>query len=157
MKWFYAFSIAPVTSSSTAIARPANATKNPFTQIVRPLKRPIEDSEGENFIWGSVRQPGKRSRIGEPRECGFYGYFDSSVVAQGEPGKPPPGYKCRRCDSTEVCGFVELWFLLCVQTISCQHFINECPKRTKPPEGYVCKICSTVSATRFLLCHHVLT
>jgi len=42
---------------------------------------------------------------------------------QREPGKPPPGYKCRRCDSTE-------------------HFINECPDRAKPPEGYVCKICS---------------
>lgn len=25
------------------------------------------------------------------------------IAAQGEPGKPPPGYKCRRCDSTEVC------------------------------------------------------
>jgi hypothetical protein len=25
-----------------------------------------------------------------------------------------------------------------------QHFINECPERTKPPEGYICKICNTV-------------
>ena len=24
------------------------------------------------------------------------------LQAQGDTGKPPPGYKCRRCDSTEV-------------------------------------------------------
>jgi len=52
-----------------------------------------------------VQQPGKRSRTGEQ-------------------GKPPPGYRCRRCESTE-------------------HFINDCPDRTKPPEGYICKICNT--------------
>jgi len=56
-------------SSSTVVARPANVTKNPFTQIVRPPKRPIEESEGENFRWGNVRQPGKRSRIGESSMC----------------------------------------------------------------------------------------
>ena len=69
MKWFYAFSIAPMTPSSTVVARPANATKNPFTQIGRPPKRLIDETEGENFRWGNVRQPGKRSRIGESRGC----------------------------------------------------------------------------------------
>ena len=64
VKWFYAFSIAPTTPSSTPIPRPANATKNPFTQSARPQKRPV-DSEGENFIWGNVPQPGKRMRVGE--------------------------------------------------------------------------------------------
>src|SRR5882762_8569917 len=44
--------------------------------------------------------------------------------------------------------------LSCVLTTSYQHFINECPERTKPPEGYVCKICNTVSATLFLFCRH---
>lgn len=68
IQWFYAFSIAPNTPAAQAAAapRPANATKNPFTSVARPPKRPIEEAEGgENFIWGSVRQPGKRTRISE--------------------------------------------------------------------------------------------
>lgn len=32
-----------------------------------------------------------------------------------------------------------------------QHFIDDCPDRTKPPEGYICKICNTVSSA----CHSV--
>ncbi|KAG5354069.1 hypothetical protein C0989_009767 [Termitomyces sp. Mn162] len=104
-RWFYAFSIAPKLGQ---VPRPANASQNPFTgAIYRPVKRPREHTEGENFIFGNVRAPTKRSRI-----------------VQGEPGKPPPGYKCRRCDSTE-------------------HFINDCPERAHPPDGYVCKICGT--------------
>ncbi|KAG6814562.1 hypothetical protein H0H92_000090 [Tricholoma furcatifolium] len=98
-RWFYAFSITPNVSGSTA--RPANASRNPFKELgSRPVKRPHEPAQGENFIFGDVRPPPKRSRL-----------------AQGEPGKPPPGYKCRRCESTE-------------------HFINDCPERAHPPDGY---------------------
>ncbi|KII88125.1 hypothetical protein PLICRDRAFT_41246 [Plicaturopsis crispa FD-325 SS-3] len=106
-RWFYAFSITP---QAPAPVRPANATKNPFTEAAaapRPPKRPME-SGGENYIFGDVRQPGKRARTGPA----------------GDPGKPPPGYKCKRCESSD-------------------HFINDCPERTKPPEGYICKICNT--------------
>ncbi|KAF7337976.1 Nuclear protein [Mycena venus] len=114
-RWFYAFSIAPNSPTAAPVARPANATKNPFTEasassFARPMKRPFESTtdSGENFIFGNnVRQPQKRTR-----------------VAEGDTGKPPPGYKCHRCESSE-------------------HFINDCPERTKPPEGYVCKICDT--------------
>ena len=68
MQWFYAFSITPNLPASQAAAapRPANATKNPFMAVARPPKRAIEETEGgENFIWGSVRQPVKRTRVGE--------------------------------------------------------------------------------------------
>ncbi|KAG6833660.1 hypothetical protein H0H87_002856 [Tephrocybe sp. NHM501043] len=105
-RWFYAFSITP--NIPGQVARPANASKNPFKETgYRPAKRSHETAQGENFIFGNVRPPTKRSRI-----------------VQGEPGKPPPGYKCRRCESTE-------------------HFINDCPERVQPPDGYVCKICGT--------------
>ncbi|KAF4603696.1 hypothetical protein EYR40_000864 [Pleurotus pulmonarius] len=105
-RWFYAFSISPASTDAANTAKPANSTKNPFTEyILQPsAKRPIEGN-GENFIFGSVQHPNKRSRMG-----------DSS-------GKPPPGYKCKRCESTE-------------------HFINDCPERVKPPEGYICRICN---------------
>ncbi|KAJ3808664.1 CwfJ C-terminus 1-domain-containing protein-like protein [Lentinula aff. lateritia] len=106
-RWFYAFSIEPESASSTA-QKPKNASKNPFTENV-PRKRPfqeVQSSQGENYIFGNVRQPVKRTRI------------------ENTDGKPPPGYKCRRCDSTE-------------------HFIHNCPERQKPPEGYVCRICNT--------------
>ncbi|KAK7038075.1 nuclear protein [Favolaschia claudopus] len=109
-RWFYAFSIAPNSPTAPSIPRPANATKNPFTEAVaRSVKRPFDSTtdSGENFIFGNnVRQPHKRTRV------------------EGEPGKPPPGYKCHRCEASD-------------------HFINDCPERTKPPEGYVCKICDT--------------
>ncbi|KAH8826884.1 nuclear protein [Flagelloscypha sp. PMI_526] len=102
-RWFYAYSMIP--DDQTSPTRPVNATNNPFTQSSRPPKRALEDAE--NFIFGAVQQQAgnKRSRIG------------------GEPGKPPPGYKCKRCESSE-------------------HFIQDCPERVKPPEGYICKICN---------------
>ncbi|TFK30054.1 hypothetical protein FA15DRAFT_195152 [Coprinopsis marcescibilis] len=101
-RWFYAFTIAPPAAIVQPQTRPANATANPFTTgLVRnTIKRPFDDA-GENFIFGNVKQPIKRPK-----------------TVQGEPGKPPPGYKCRRCDATD-------------------HFINDCPERTKPPENYI--------------------
>ncbi|KAG6854723.1 hypothetical protein C0991_002436 [Blastosporella zonata] len=115
-RWFYAFSITPNVPGQ--VARPANASKNPFLETgYRPAKRPHETAEGENFIFGNVRPPTKRSRI-----------------VQGEPGKPPPGYKCRRCESTEP-----------------GHFVRDCPTRDaqgdtggkKPKPGYVCRACGS--------------
>ncbi|KIK61829.1 hypothetical protein GYMLUDRAFT_42253 [Collybiopsis luxurians FD-317 M1] len=106
-RWFYAFSMAP-NSPGAPTPPPANASKNPFTDSTARKRVLQESSEGENYIFGDVRQPVKRPRT------------DNS----GPPGKPPPGYKCRRCDSTE-------------------HFINDCPERQKPPEGYVCRLCNT--------------
>lgn len=103
-RWFYAFSIATQSPTAPTPARPANATANPFTDVSARLHKRQLENEGENFRWGGVQQPGKRIR----RE---------------EQGKPPAGYKCKRCDATD-------------------HFINDCPERTKPPEGYVCKICN---------------
>lgn len=60
-----------MTPFSAPVARPTNATKNPFTQFVLPQKRSIE-SEGENFIWGNVGQPAKRARIGKPSQPSDY-------------------------------------------------------------------------------------
>ncbi|KXN86945.1 Zinc finger CCCH domain-containing protein 59, partial [Leucoagaricus sp. SymC.cos] len=95
-RWFYAFNISSRLTGSAS--RPHNAATNPFLEpATRGPKRTFETSEADNFIFGNV--------------------------PQGQPGKPPPGYKCRRCESTE-------------------HFINDCPERAKPQEGYVCKLCN---------------
>ncbi|KAI0707677.1 nuclear protein [Earliella scabrosa] len=93
-RWFYAFSIAPLTAATENQPKPANATLNPF--LHRPPKRPLE---------AGTQQPGKRSRT------------------DGATDKPPPGYKCKICESSE-------------------HFITDCPDREKPKEGYVCRICN---------------
>ncbi|KAF9256836.1 hypothetical protein L218DRAFT_172786 [Marasmius fiardii PR-910] len=117
-RWFYAFSITP---NAAPGPRPANVTRNPFTEgMARPPKRSLDDGGGENYIFGNVQHPGKRSKQEKPQD-----------------GKPPPGYKCRRCESTE-------------------HFINDCPERSKPPEGYVCKICNTVRENPFPVSEAVL-
>lgn len=105
-RWFYAFSIA---SSGPQAKRPFNVTKNPFTDsAIRPHKRTFNTAESENFIWGNVEHVEKRSRTDGP---------------SGEKTKPPSGYKCKRCGSSE-------------------HLITDCPERTRPPEGYVCRICN---------------
>ncbi|KAG6376305.1 CwfJ C-terminus 1-domain-containing protein-like protein [Boletus reticuloceps] len=104
-RWFYAFSIGP---SAAATQRPTNTTKNPFVEAATRLpKRGHETAEGENFIFGNVHHT-KRPRPEAP---------------SGQTSKPPVGYKCKRCQSTE-------------------HFIDGCPERTKPPDGYLCKICN---------------
>ncbi|KAI0094333.1 CwfJ C-terminus 1-domain-containing protein-like protein [Irpex rosettiformis] len=108
-RWFYAFSISPQSSTPAPVSRPPNATKNPFTDVkmTQGTKRQLAvDDAGENFRWGAVKQGSKRSR-----------------TEATEPGKPPPGYKCKICESPD-------------------HFINDCPDRAKPKEGYVCKICN---------------
>ncbi|KAF6764024.1 nuclear protein [Ephemerocybe angulata] len=86
-RWFYAFTISPITPTTVLAPKPANATRNPFTSGVRRNlgKRQLDDT-AENFIWGAVNQGNKRTK----------------VIPQGELGKPPPGYKCRRCESTDV-------------------------------------------------------
>ncbi|KAI0372979.1 nuclear protein [Pilatotrama ljubarskyi] len=100
-RWFYAFSITPLSQASEPPPKPANATQNPF--LHRAPKRPLDS--GEDYRWGNTQQPGKRSRT------------------EGEPGKPPAGYKCKICESPE-------------------HFITDCPEREKPKEGYICRICN---------------
>ncbi|KAL5511306.1 hypothetical protein ACEPAH_4522 [Sanghuangporus vaninii] len=111
-RWFYAFSISPGSALSSAQAKPPNATPNPFTSPTfsgaGSIKRPADMDDIDNFIFGAITQPVAK----KPRS------------EKGEGGKPPPGYKCKICESTD-------------------HFINECPERSKPPEGYICKICNT--------------
>ncbi|KAH9950204.1 nuclear protein [Amylocystis lapponica] len=140
-RWFYAFSIAPDTAPGTALStRPANVTKNPFTEAVqRAPKRPLDDGEGENFRWGNVKQPGKRSRT------------------EGEQGKPPSGYKCKICESPE--HFINdcpdrakpKEGYICKICNEPGHFVRDCPVKhavgdtggRKPKEGYVCRACGS--------------
>ncbi|KAL1947972.1 hypothetical protein VTO73DRAFT_13696 [Trametes versicolor] len=102
-RWFYAFSIAPLSPTSEPPPKPANATQNPF--LHRAPKRALAMDSGDDYRWGNQQQPGKRSRTDGPSD------------------KPPPGYKCKICESAE-------------------HFISECPDREKPHEGYICRVCN---------------
>lgn len=66
------------------------------------MKRPFEATEADNYIFGNVSQPVKRNRIGTPIVL-LQGIASSiKYTEKGEPGKLPPGYICRRCESTEV-------------------------------------------------------
>jgi len=100
-RWFYAFAITPQVQTKEALSRPANATPNPFTNRPRGDKRTFDAVEDQTF---GLESRSKRSHTGKARD------------------KPPPGYRCKRCDSTD-------------------HFINTCPERAKPPENYICKSC----------------
>ncbi|KAH9079155.1 CwfJ C-terminus 1-domain-containing protein-like protein [Lactarius deliciosus] len=114
-RWFYAFAIAPQVQATEASSRPANATPNPFTNRPRAHKRPFEAAEHQTSRWENV-QRSKRSHTGVERD------------------KPPPGYRCKRCDSTDP-----------------GHFVRDCPTRhavgdtggRQPHEGYVCRACGS--------------
>ncbi|KAL7283651.1 hypothetical protein ACG7TL_003087 [Trametes sanguinea] len=127
-RWFYAFSIAPLTPTSEPPPKPANATQNPF--LHKALKRPLDS--GEDYRWGNNQQPGKRSRTEEPS------------------GKPPAGYKCKICESPEHfitdCPEREKprEGYICRICNEPGHFIRDCPVKNavgdtggkKPREGY---------------------
>ena len=64
VQWFYAFSITS-NNPNEVHPRPGNATKNPFLEAApRIYKRPLDVDGGENFIFGNVQHPQKRSRVG---------------------------------------------------------------------------------------------
>ncbi|KDQ10585.1 hypothetical protein BOTBODRAFT_178064 [Botryobasidium botryosum FD-172 SS1] len=127
-RWFYAFSIAQASAASSQ-PRPANATASPFHVLQggqRGMKRtPEEANMGTgNFLWGDAAGRGVGRNAGKRTKTADH-------TAPDRP--PPPGYKCRICDSSE-------------------HYINVCPQRTnqenngqrgpkKPPSGYICRAC----------------
>lgn len=91
---------------TTATQRPSNVTKNPFAEAASRLpKRVHETAEGENFIFGNIHHPTKRPRPG----LSLHDYVASASLLLlltempgGQTSKPQIGYKCRRCQSTEV-------------------------------------------------------
>ncbi|RPD66453.1 nuclear protein [Lentinus tigrinus ALCF2SS1-7] len=127
-RWFYAFSIAPLSPTSEPQPKPANATQNPF--LHRPPKRPLDTG---------TQQPGKRSRTDGPE------------------GKPPSGYKCKICESPDHfltdCPEREKPHegYICRICNEPGHFIRDCPVKNavgdtggkKPREGYVCRACGS--------------
>ncbi|KAJ7578407.1 CwfJ C-terminus 1-domain-containing protein-like protein [Mycena floridula] len=120
-RWFYAFNIAP--NSSSPPARPSNATKNPFTEAPSRIshKRPFDASSGNQlYLWGSGYKC---------RRCDGTDHFINECPARD---KPPDGYVCRICN-------VE------------GHLLRDCPTKhavgdtggRKPKEGYVCRACGS--------------
>lgn len=141
-KWFYAFSIAP--NSNEPQARPPNTTKNPFLESAPRLqKRPLEMDGGENFIFGNVQQPMKRSRVGRSSSSILFIRnrsisFQHKVNQENRPRVISVGVVTQR-------RYVRKSSLDMKKSLNlAQHFINDCPERSKPPENYICKICNEV-------------
>ena len=85
-QWFYAFSIAPNTAAGTSVPRSSNTTKNPFLSAPSSTKRRLENEGGENYIFGDVRQPAKRSRLGKSlRSCMMEVYLIFLVLLKLSP------------------------------------------------------------------------
>ncbi|KAI0647378.1 nuclear protein [Trametes meyenii] len=134
-RWFYAFSIAPLSPTSEPPPKPVNVTQNPF--LHRAPKRPLDS--GEDYRWGNDQQPGKRSRKDGPSDGPPTGYKCKICESPGhsitdcpEREKPKEGYICRVCNEPG-------------------HFIRDCPVKNavgdtggkKPRDGYVCRACGS--------------
>jgi len=86
--------------------RPANATSNPFVDIPRTYKRPLASVEGEASESGSVQWPWKRNNKGLCTDSRLFPRNLKTSSLGEEQGKPAPGYRCKRCDGTDVCSFI---------------------------------------------------
>jgi hypothetical protein len=133
--------IRPQVQMTAESHRPANATLNPFVDIPRTYKRPLTSVEGEALERGSVQRPWKRNYKGLCTDSRLFPRYLKISPVGGEQGKPAPGYRCKRCDGTDVCSFISQGLFM---TLLCQHFINNCPERARPPQEYICKICNNV-------------
>ncbi len=67
------------------------------------MKRPFDSGEGEaeNFRWGNVKQKDKRTRPGTFCLLAPPALAPKCAIATQD-GKPPTGYKCKICESSEV-------------------------------------------------------
>ena len=142
VQWFYAFVITPQVQMTAASSQLVNTTSNPFTDIPRTYKRPIDTVEGEPFRWERVPRPLKRNHRGmHSIICCPFQYLKATLLEE-EQGKPPQGYRCRRCDGTDVRSFHRPTD--CLRLSHFQHFVNDCPERAHPPKDYLCRICNNV-------------
>ncbi|KAF8322867.1 CwfJ C-terminus 1-domain-containing protein-like protein [Cantharellus anzutake] len=126
-RWFYAFSIAPITPLSPKPSIPANCTENPFQLDSRTgAKRSTDDDDdGGNFIFGDVR-------VKRPRRDQQGSVHQNNSEAKKSTKRPPEGYICRICQSAD-------------------HYIKDCPEKyatgdtggRKPPPGYICRACGS--------------
>ncbi|KAG8864844.1 hypothetical protein FRB96_003430 [Tulasnella sp. 330] len=130
-RWFYAFSIAPEGIAGVSQPRPPNATASPFGGYA-PQKRTLDTDSGDNYLWGNQAKKSRRDEGGRPpagyvcKICQSTEHFIKECPQRSEKKRVPDGYTCKICDSTE-------------------HLIKDCPRRDdaehKAPEGYICKIC----------------
>ncbi|KAG9021845.1 hypothetical protein FRB95_001263 [Tulasnella sp. JGI-2019a] len=130
-RWFYAFSIVPEGAPGVSQPRPPNATASPFSSHATQ-KRAFEAGPDENYLWGNQAKKPRRDEGGRPpagyvcKICQSTEHYIKECPQRTEKKRIPDGYTCKICSSTE-------------------HMISDCPRRddteNKPPEGYVCKIC----------------
>ncbi|KAG8812364.1 hypothetical protein FRC17_002060 [Serendipita sp. 399] len=119
-RWSYAFSIAPLTPNSPSLSMPTNLTFNPYYP-----HHTIEQPSPMKTSPQGVKRP--LMEDGAPQFRWAHDGQDGpkpkrQKKEKTQPNGLPEGYVCRICQSTE-------------------HFIKDCPERSKPPEGYVCRRC----------------
>ncbi|KAG5221227.1 nuclear protein [Salix suchowensis] len=103
-------------------------------------KRPIEGN-GENFIFGSVQHPNKRSRVGGEVFLAFLLRSSSQHSSSSDSSGKPLLVINVNVASLPRCVLMSSARQV-IHTACTQHFINDCPERVKPPEGYICRICN---------------
>ncbi|QRW02143.1 Zinc finger, CCHC-type [Ceratobasidium sp. AG-Ba] len=166
-RWFYAFSISPAESASTQ-PQPPNATPSPFQFSQKATKRGAEaedTSSTASFMWGSNPQrpdQNKRPRTDahggaqKPLPAGYVCKYCSeesthwaSDCSNKPEDRPPPGYKCNRCGSSEhyvrQCNQIPEGYV-CKKCNGTDHFVRDCKAvntSKRPPETYSCRACGS--------------
>src|SRR6267142_6727498 len=79
-----------MTQTTAALQRPANATSNPFTEISRTYKRPLDAVEGESFRWESVQRPWKRDHRGTRSSLLCFLQIPEAIAPRTRAGQAPP-------------------------------------------------------------------
>ena len=82
--------------------QPVDVTPNPFTDKPSAFKRSFDSVESETYKRGTVQRPSKRNYRSTWPSIHIFSQYLMAPSLGGEQGQPPPGYRCKRCDSTDV-------------------------------------------------------
>ncbi|KAG8839834.1 hypothetical protein FRB91_006781 [Serendipita sp. 411] len=117
-RWSYAFSIAPLTPNSPPLPMPTNLTFNPYFPHHAIEQPPPRASSPQGVKRPFMEDNTEQFRWAHTGQEGPKRRKKENTRSNGL----PEGYVCRICQSTE-------------------HFVKDCPDRSKPPEGYICRRC----------------
>ncbi|QRW16418.1 nucleolus protein [Rhizoctonia solani] len=150
-RWFYAFSIAPTDSATPQRASGPSTNMDPRprhspqVQMLMGVNTPSVLGQTTTVAPKNLCQPDTSAKIAQKK---MQTHWSSDCPNKVE-DRPPPGYKCNRCGSSEhyvrKCPSIPEGYV-CKKCGGTDHFIRNCPNANtakRPPDTYTCRACGS--------------